>query len=226
MKKILCPYHNDTVPSMQIYGEFSHCYVCRAHVLTSELDLPESYVTKQIKREPTNVARMIENINKLPNKTIRGIKLPHDEYGYYVVWPSGTYYKRRNYTGKARYTAPAGVTPPLFVYPGAAKHLIVVEGEINAISLHNVVYGDFKICSPGPASDFMRHIKYFTQFNRITIFCDHDAPGVVFGIQLKNHLLSLGKRVNLNSMVTDFNQLLIDGGEEAVKQRFTEGITS
>jgi hypothetical protein len=30
-RKILCPFHNDTTPSLQIYAHHYHCYVCGAH---------------------------------------------------------------------------------------------------------------------------------------------------------------------------------------------------
>lgn len=223
-RKIICPFHSDSTPSLHLYDEWAFCFVCRVSVPISELNLDPSMLDRQARREPTNVTKMVEYIKGLTIKSVRGLQLPADCKGFYVVWPNGSFYKRRNWEGKARYIAPTGVTPPLFVYPGAAKHLIIVEGELNAITLHNVAYGDFKICSPGPASDFMRHIKYYSQFQRITIFADHDAPGVVFGVQLKNHLLSLSKRVNLITLTTDFNQTLQDSGEVAVKAQFEEGM--
>ena len=220
MKVILCPFHNDTNPSMRIYGEYSHCFVCSAHVLTSELNLPEYKPRTPPRKEPTNIAERIQYISKLPKQNIRGFNLAYDDLGYYLVWPSGNYYKRRNFTGKARYTAPSGVAQPLFVYPGSAKHLVVVEGEMNAMTLHRAVYGDFKVVSPGPASDFLRHVKYYFQFHRITLILDYDAPGIVFGLQVKEYLLKFGKHVNLILVDKDYNQILQDSGEEAVREAF------
>lgn len=217
-KKIICPFHLDTNPSMHVYGEWSHCHVCLAHVRTSELGLDGAPVPR---KDPTNVPKMIQYIRGLPIKSIRGLQLPFDDRGYYIVWPDGSFYKRRNWDDKTRYIAPAGVNQPIFTYPtNTAKHLLIVEGEINAISIHDVVYGDYKVCSPGPATNFMRYIKYYTQFERITIIADRDAPGVVFGDSLKQHLLKLHKRVNLILLEKDFNQVLQESGEQGVLELF------
>ena len=202
---------------MRIYSEWSHCFVCNAHILTKELELPEHLIDRAFKAEPTNIPNMIKYINSLPVATIRGLQLPYNERGYYVVWPNLDYYKLRLNSGNTRYIAPSGVKPPLFVYPGSARHLIIVEGEINCMTLHNCVFGEYKLCSPGPATDMMRHLKYYAQYQRITIIVDHDAPGVIFGCQLRDHLLTLKKRVNIIALDKDFNDILTSEGEEAVK---------
>lgn len=224
MKTILCPYHNDTRPSMRLYSDFAHCFVCGSHIPVSELQLPLTYVERQAAKEPTNIPRMVEYIESLPTKKIRGLHLPFDDKGYFIKWPLSNYYKRRNWTGSTRYIAPSGVKPPLYVYPSEATNLIIVEGELNAATLHSVVLCDYKVCSPGPASEMMKHIKYYMQFYRISIFVDYDAAGVVFGCQLKEHLLRLGKKVTLTALKKDFNQVLQDDGEEEVKQLFEQGI--
>lgn len=204
---------------MRIYSKYSHCFVCNAHVLTDELDLPEH--AKLIpKKDPTNVAAMIKHIKTLPTQMIRGFKLPYDERGAYIVWPEENYYKRRNFEGRVRYTAPSGVKPPLFVYGGTSKHLVVIEGELNAMSAYRASWSDYKIVSPGPASDFMRHIKYYQYYQKITLILDHDAAGVVFGCQLKEVLLKSGKHCNLVTLKQDFNETLQKHGEEAVREDF------
>lgn len=223
-KLVLCPFHNDTRPSMRLYSDWAHCYVCSAHIPVAELQLPATYQERQAAKEPTNVPNMINYINSLELRKIRGLMLPSDDRGFFVKWPMDNYYKRRNYTGKTRYIAPSGVKPPLFVYPGDSNTLVIVEGELNAMSLHSVLLGDYKICSPGPASDMLRHIRFYIQFYRIHIFVDKDAPGVVFGCQLREHLLKLGKKITLTPMLKDFNQILQDNGQEAVKQLFEQGI--
>lgn len=224
MRVVLCPYHNDTRPSMRIYGTWSHCFSCNAHVLTEELDLPEH--AKLIpKKEPTDIKTMLRHISCLPTKEIRGFNLHYDQFGYFIVWPTGNYYKRRNFSSNVRYTAPSGVKPPMFIYPGASKHLIVVEGEMNVMTLHRAIWsGDYKLVSPGPASNFMRFIKYYSHYERITLILDHDAAGVVFGCQLKEVLLKEGKHVRLVTCKEDYNQILQDRGEEAVRVEFEKGI--
>lgn len=220
MKRVICPFHLDTNPSMVIYSEWAHCFVCHAHVLTSELTLPNAF-EERVKQDPVDLPRALSRINNLPRADIRGFYLPYDKYGYYILWPNGDYYKRRNYDeAKGRYTSPAGIKKPLFVYPGSAKHLIIVEGELNAMSLHDSVYGEYKICSPGPATDMMRYIKYYLQFKFITIIVDHDAPGVVFGVSLKEMLLKERKRVNLITVKVDYNELYQNGGADLVKSQF------
>lgn len=221
MSKILCPYHNDTTPSMQIYGDWSHCFVCKANVKTSELNLPGNIKEIRAKKNPTNIPDRMRYIQSLPIQEIRGINFHFDDRGYYITWPGKNFYKRRNFDGTDnRYVSPVGVPKPLFVYPGSAKHLLIIEGEINAITLHNSLYGDFKICSPGPASDLLRYIKYYLEFNRITIFVDRDAPGVVFGSQLKDLLLKNNKHVQLVALEKDFSDVFMEEGEEKLIELF------
>jgi hypothetical protein len=216
--KVLCPIHNDHEPSMTVYGKWAHCHVCKANILASELNLPEN---RSIPRpEPTNVPERIKYIKSLPTKMIRGLQLPYDNSGFYLVWPQENYYKRRNYEGKVRYIGPSGVKAPLLVCPGTASHLIVVEGELNALSLYGAAWGEYKIVSPGSAAEFLRHVKYYLGYSKITIIADYDAAGLVHGCQLKDLLLKSGKRVNLELMRKDFNQILQDENEEAVRATF------
>jgi 5S rRNA maturation endonuclease (ribonuclease M5) len=223
--KIICKFHNDTTPSMHLYGDWGYCFVCHAQVKRSELDLPGNIKEIRAKKNPTNIPETLQYIETLPVQEIRGIKFHFNDRGYFIVWPSKNYYKRRNFDGTdTRYIAPVGVTAPLFVYPGAARHLIIVEGEINAITLHNTVYGEFKICSPGPASNLLRYIKYYLQFSRITIFVDRDAPGVVFGSQLKDVLLKNNINTQLITVEKDFNHVFTEEGEEGVRRLFEESM--
>lgn len=217
--KVLCKFHNDTIPSMHIYGLWAYCYVCKTQCPTEELDLPE-YAKLIPKKDPTNVIVMLKHIKTLPTQIIRGFKLHYDERGFYIIWPEGNYYKRRNFEGRVRYTAPSGIKPPLFVYGGTSKHLVVIEGELNAMSAYRASWSDYKIVSPGPASDFMRHIRFYNYYQKITLILDHDAAGVVFGCQLKETLLKSGKHCNLVTVKQDFNDTLVKHGEEAVREDF------
>lgn len=223
-KKILCPAHEDHEPSMHVYGDMGFCFVCKASIPIAELNIPENKIPKP---EPTNVAERIKYIQSLPTKIIRGLQLPYDNSGYYIVWPNQNYYKRRNFEGKVRYIAPSGVKPPLFVCPGTSTHLIICEGEINALTLYNCISMneyEYKVISPGPASDFLRHIKYYLSYSKITIIADYDAAGIVFGYQLKDLLLKNKKRCTLALMRDDFNRILQDKGEQAVRDKFEAAI--
>lgn len=221
--KVLCKFHDDSTPSMHIYGDRAFCYVCHAMCLTEELELP-GHIRVVPKKELTNVPGMIKTIESLPTQLIRGFRLHVDELGYYIVWTDKSYYKRRNFYGKARYTAPSGVKPPLFTYSGTSKHLVIVEGELNCMSAYRATWGDYKLVSPGPASDMLRHIKYYSYYQKITIIVDHDAAGIVFGCQLKDHLLKMNKHVHLVTVKKDYNQLLQDSGEEAVREQFERDV--
>jgi len=218
-KLILCKFHDDHTPSMRIYGNWAHCYTCGAHVPSSEV-VNGDYILPTQSVVKTDVGAAIARIKTLPTKLIRGLELPYDNTGYYILWPLDQYYKRRTTSGLSRYIAPAGINPPLFQYESKSKHLLIVEGELNAISLYNVVFGDYKVCSPGPATNFMKYIKHYLNYEKITIFADKDAPGVVFGDQLKQHLLKLHKRVTLVLLDKDFNQVLQDEGEQGVISLF------
>lgn len=221
-KKIICPSHNDTVPSMHIYEDFGFCFVCHVSIPVSELNLPGNFEQRP-RQDPTNIPKMIERIKSLPTAFTRGFYFPYDDRGFYIVWPGENYYKRRNNSQNTnRYVSPSGAVKPLFVYPGNSRQLVIIEGELNAMSLNSCLFGEFKICSPGPASDLMRYIKYYSQFDNIRIYVDYDGPGVVFGSTLKDMLLKQHKRVILVAMTRDFNDILCKDGEDAVRKRFEE----
>lgn len=220
MRRVLCRFHDDHDPSMTIYGMWAHCWVCGAHILTSELELNDYEQRVLPKQEPTNIPKKIEYIESLPVKNIRGLDLHYDNLGFYVVWPTKNYYKCRKWHGKPKYIAPSKVKAPLWVYPGSAKHLVVIEGELNAATIHNIVFGSFKICSPGSAAEFARHIKYFLQYKRITLILDHDAAGIVHGCLVRNLLHQHGKHATLVTVTQDYNDLLQTKGEEAVRKKF------
>ncbi len=112
MAKIICIFHDDHEPSMSVYGSWCYCHVCKISVPTSELNIPEN---RHLPRpEPTNVPDRVKYIEGLPTKLIRGLQLPYDNSGYYILWPSKNYYKRRNHEGKPRYIGPAGVKASLY----------------------------------------------------------------------------------------------------------------
>lgn len=216
MKKINCPYHDDANPSMHVYEEYAHCFVCGAHARNDKIGVKGDV---QVKKRPTDIKGVMEYIRGLPIERIRGLDFPTDNKGYYIVWPTNDFYKRRNTSGDLRYSGPRGARPPLFLYQGS-KRLIVVEGEINVCTIHTIVRPDHTICSPGSASEFKRHIKEYMKYDEITLILDHDAAGIVFGLEIKEMLLKTGKRTRLVTVRTDYNDVLQEQGPEAVKLQF------
>lgn len=219
MKLITCPYHNDKTASMKIYGTVAFCFACHLSVATSVLNLPGEI--KYTKPEPTDIKEKMEYIKSLKIGFIRGLQLPYDDEGYYIVYPTNNYYKKRLDTGKSRYVAPTGHKTPLYVTPGDSPLLAVIEGELNAASAYHVEWDKYKVCSPGSAGEFLKHIDYYRKFKRITLFLDYDAPGIVHGYQTKEVLLKHGCHVNLVLLKKDFNEMLQEG-EQVLKQFLEE----
>jgi 5S rRNA maturation endonuclease (ribonuclease M5) len=227
VSKILCPYHNDTEPSMHLYGEYAYCFVCRANVKTSELNLPGSAREIRAKKNPVNIRERIQQIRELPKSMIRGFELHNDNTGYYVLWPDETYYVKRMNEGKNRYVSPAGVQRPLFTFykrvtVDPKSVLVIVEGELNAMSLRASITDDVDIVSPGSANNFVKYIREYEEYKRVLIITDLDAPGVVFGVDLKDRLLS-GRKVNIWPMERDLNeQYQEENGKEKIQTEFTK----
>lgn len=209
-------FHDDSTASMKVYGDFAYCFGCRVSVPVSELNLPSKVVSKEV----TNIKEKFDYINSLPIKKIRGVEVPYDSEGFYIRWPRNKFYKKRLFSGKSKYIGPSGHKVPLFIVPGYYKHLLIIEGELNAISLSLVIWDEYTIVSPGSAGELMKHIDYYRNYDKITIFSDYDAPGVVFGLQLKETLLRHGKKANLRLLKKDFNDILVKEGEEGLKKYF------
>ncbi len=225
--KILCPFHNDTEPSMHVYGEWAYCFVCQANVKASELNLPPSAREIRAKKNPVNIKERITYIKSLETKTIRGLELPYDDTGFYIVWSDESYYVKRTWTGKSRYVSPSGVVRPLFKFykrvTVANELLVIVEGELNAMSLRQSITDDVDIVSPGSANNFVKYIKEYESYKNVLIIFDLDAPGVVFGVDLKNRLLT-GRKVSVHPMERDLNVILETEGKEAVQEEYKKAV--
>jgi hypothetical protein len=219
-----CPLHEDRHASMKIYGPVAYCFVCCMSIPTDELKLPSS-IQPQAK-QIADVGGELEKIKTYPVKRIRGLELPEDPdgSGYYIVWPNGRFFKKRKSYGSVRYLAPAGHKVPLYVCPGDAKHLLVIEGELNAASLFHVLWEQpYKITSPGSAGEFLKQLDYYLKYDTITLILDKDAAGIVHGIHTKEILLKHRKNVKLVLVDHDFNEKLQES-EEALKKYFWEVI--
>ncbi len=189
---------------------------------TEELKLPSSIQpqTKQI----TDVAAELEKIKQLPTAHIRGLEMPYDDSGYFILWPNGRFFKKRKNYGNVRYLAPAGHKVPLYICPGESKNLLVIEGELNAASLFHAMWEiDYKIVSPGSAGEFLKQLDYYLKYDNITLILDKDAAGIVHGLHTKEILLKHRKNVKLVLVDHDFNEKLQES-EETLKKYFWEVI--
>jgi hypothetical protein len=209
--KIICPYHSDTRPSMEVYPDgYGHCFSCGVHIYIGGENV------KKIKKYCTNMESELARIQHLPIKRIRGLRFHAEDSGaFYIVWPDKTYYKRRNLSQEVRYLAPRGVKPPIFLYPGN-EHLIVIEGEINCMSAKSVYKGPKTLCSPGAATQFTKFLDLYKTYESITLVLDFDAAGVAYGEETKEKILKFGRHCISNYVTCDYNHILVEGGPKAL----------
>ena len=210
--KILCPNHKDTNPSFHIYANGGYCFVC-GYTDKTTVDLNN-------KVEKEDIQQTLEYINALPMDTIRGIQFPRDAYGYYILWPNRSFYKKRLFKqDRIRYMAPKGIPVPLFSYTGdPGWPLAIVEGEINAISLKKAIPEGLNICSPGAITHFNKFMDKYLQYNRIYVIVDKDDAGIAYGASLKETLLQAGKNTSLIALEKDFNDILMECGYDGIKK--------
>lgn len=210
--RITCtnPNHSDDTPSMTVYSDGAYCFAC-GWIDSSTVDLKSKSKTTE------NIEETFEYIQSLPTKSIRELTLPFDDSGYYILWPTSNYYKKRLWLSGTRYLGPRGHRAPLLELGQPGNRVIVVEGELNALSLQLIYPG--KIVSPGSATEFTRHSKQLLTIGSIfTIVVDRDIPGVVAGLKLQNFLRQNGKRVKLVAIEEDYNQILQDRGKDGLRE--------
>ncbi len=225
--RILCPFHEESTPSCVIYpDETFKCYGCGENGNISKLpgseyiQVPKGGITPNIDLEAE-----IEAIRKLPIANVRGLNLPVDATGYYIVWQGGIYYKKRFYDDSgSRYLNPKGISQPLLVVeprPVCEKQgLVVVEGELNALSLKEALMPtSWEIVSPGAASNFgEKHLTFYKEYSRVKIFVDQDAAGAIAAIELKSRLVQHIPTVDVFLLERDFNDRLVKDGKEKLKE--------
>jgi 5S rRNA maturation endonuclease (ribonuclease M5) len=216
--KVLCPNHEDTNPSMYVYPERAYCFVCNFSCPSEEVLNGEEI--QKLKKEPEDIQETIRYIKTLRKVYHRKLEFYSNGQGYYIIWPNGSYYKFRRYTGDTRYYGPVGHKTPLFVLKDEGyKTLFIVEGEINALSFKQAyVQDEWTVCSPGSATELPRHLEFYLRFNDIYVIVDKDPAGVVWGLKLKNELLSRGKKVQLVALEKDLNDIWQETGKEGIEE--------
>src|ERR1035438_1635547 len=98
--KVICPNHDDHDESLHVYETHSYCFVCHYYVANNEIGVKN----ESIQKPKADIPSMVRYIQLLPQVKVRGLSLPSDNSGIYLLWPNGAYYKRRNSQGRQRYT--------------------------------------------------------------------------------------------------------------------------
>jgi DNA primase len=225
-QRILCPHHKESTPSCVIYPDgWYTCFGCGARGRAKDIG---QEVRKTGTKYVENVSETLAHIATLPKRLVRGHFLHCDEHHYYVVWPDGSYYKRRSFAGDVagpKYRGPSGVRKPIF-WARAEAHpgLIIVEGELNALSVAEAVdWAD--VVSPGGAGDFASHrlkedLPNYLKYQTILIVADADKAGAIAVIELASALRPHVSDVRIFLMEEDANDILVNHGKEKLREEF------
>lgn len=235
--KVRCPFHEDHTASLHFYynEDHYHCFGCGAHGVLSTL-LGESVVKRPHEEKPKeDLEASLARIKALPTKEIRGLQLPYDDKSYYIVWPNCPYYSRRFFEvaeGMPKYKRPSGHPTPLLNARTNGTPLVIIEGELNALSVALAVDSEhslsLSIVSPGSAGDFYSkgrdsNLDTYCRYPHIVLLVDADKAGTIAAIELKTKLTLRGhKNVSIHLMKKDANAILVEDGKERLKQYLTQ----
>lgn len=233
MERIHCIKHEESTPSLVVYSTHAFCYGGCGRIELAELGGKAAEITPK-EKYVENLKEKLGYIASLPKKPIRGFLLPYDDLGYYLVWPSGDYYKLRVWDpdAKDKYRGPSGHTKPVFWASSERKRtLALVEGEANSLSLAEA-FPEWDVCSPGSASDFKTDktrrflLTYCTSYCTIVIVTDRDGPGTEAAIHAKGLLIGKVPNIPIILMEQDANEILIETGKDALRQRIKESLSN
>lgn len=226
VRKIRCEFHQDDTASLALYGDKYYCFGCGARGETKNLKGAEYEPQSTQPRYSENMRLSVERIRALPVKSWRGLDLHCDSSGAYILWPDLSYYKYRLFDpddGKSKYRSPVGHSYRPLVLAQGFGTVVVVEGEINALTLSQ--YGGIRegIVCPGAASNFnaeftRKWLPHFPHTKRFIICCDSDKAGIAGAIQLKVCLLEQTHDVTVLPMTKDFNEIYKEEGQEGVRK--------
>lgn len=225
-KKYPCPHHEEKTPSAVAYSDHYYSFCCGRSGPLSELGLAPGVRIETTYVE--DIASSIRAIQALPKQSIRGFELHADMRGYFLIWPSNDYYKRRVYGAESgnKYRGPSGHKKPPFYAQvrNSSEQLILVEGEFNALSL-TTLEPLATVISPGGAGDFYSSrgqknlADYAPIHNRIDVVVDADAAGAQAAIETKSRLIVLGcPDVRIHLVERDFNDIHVQNGKEALRE--------
>jgi len=232
IERILCPFHKEDTPSLVVYDNGFKCFGCGRAGRLSELGRQDTFGNSSAYRKPPeDISKTISYISSLPKEKIRGLDLPSDTDNYYIVWPGNTpYYKRRSRVTTeegAKYLCPRGHEKPLFILNSVSRSknkLVVVEGEINAMSVFEAC-PEIDVASPGGTNEFFskkteKYLQVFKQYENILVMVDKDGPGIKAAVELKARLLQYTPFVTTILMEKDANEILTEteGGRQKLRE--------
>lgn len=220
--RIICPFHKERTPSCILYADSYHCFACGAHGPLSDVGMAGEKIPEP---EPEDLAKSLEYIVGLPKKPIRGLSLHADAEGYYVVWPDCSYYKKRFFVDRGcKYFGARGHKKPWFwAAQGNGDALVVVEGELNALSIAAAL-PELDVVSPGGVGDFTskrvkKHLQLLVQYSTVLIVADADAPGAKAVIELYGELAGKVPTVKTLLMPVDANEIVEVSGIEVLREK-------
>jgi hypothetical protein len=230
-RRILCPFHSEKTPSCMLYEDGYHCMSCGKYGPLSEIRGVEVHEIKD--PEPEDLRLSLERIRQLPTQVVRGLRLHADAESFYIVWPDSTYYKRRFFADrKPKYLGAQGHNKgPFWAQKVGSRALIVVEGELNALSIAEAC-PELDVMSPGGSGDFAagrvkKYLRSMTKYDILYVLADADKAGALACIEFLGAVQGKVKAKH-HLMATDANELLqgvgIGGLRQAISQVLEEGL--
>lgn len=225
MSKILCPFHQEDTPSLEIYSDGYKCFGCGAQGSLKHLEqVGVEGVTAPPKVPPEDIKASLQEIKKFPKKSLRGFDFPSDDQGFYIMWPNNEFYKKRLFSPgkKGKYIGPRGHKPPLFYIKRGSNTLYLVEGEINALSVAKAI-PTVDVCSPGGTSQFDEDaLTLCVNYDTVVLVVDKDPAGIIAYIQISSKLVARGINTYRILMSEDANEVLMAYGEKELQKRLAD----
>jgi DNA primase len=227
-KRHKCPLHKESTPSAVVYDDRFWCFGCSKGGPIEQLGLSADELEEETERYVEDVKETYASyIHRLPLVEHRGLSFPTDSTGYFITWPNDSYYKYRktglNVSEGGKYRGPTGVKKPPLIIPKNlhSDTVVVVEGEINALSLDSIPHS-YALISPGGCGDFYgrnldSYFDWLVSYKHILAVLDADKAGIKAAIEFKSRLLTYGHTSNkLSLWEKDANDILTTEGKEAL----------
>lgn len=228
MPKVKCKFHDDSTASMHVYEEEGryYCYGCGAHGNTDDVGIPTN--PQGYRKVPADVHSDLIKIAVLPTDYVRGLKLPVSSDSYFIVWDN--YYLRRKFNPgpeEPKYVGPGGVPRPLLQKLGGHKTLLLVEGEMNALSCMETDIPADIVCA-GSANGFYaksnkQYLRVWASYDTILLMLDNDKAGAIGAIMTKAALQARGaSNVIIWLTDNDANDILVKDGKSELGRQIKE----
>lgn len=220
-RRILCRWHEDRTPSMYLYPNGGYCFSCGKNATLEEIGREAPYAPEE--REPEDLTPAIAYIESLPLRPWRGLEVPMDEDSAYILWPDRSFYKRRLlFNEKVRYLGPAGHKAPWLWARCEGGACIVVEGEVNALSVA-LACPNLAVVSPTGSGGFTKKnaqnsLTKVCSFDKVLIVADADAAGAKAIIELYGELAGRVPVIRTLLMPIDSNDVLTQHGKDELRK--------